>query len=104
MITPLHGYTLIIEDRTDSLASHGKLKESGFVNPNEKNIGVTGVVYATSPYEWKCDQCGRMQNCAPVKEGDKVVFSKFVAEHLDDVKERLRSVPTDAILGIINDS
>jgi hypothetical protein len=93
MIRPVPGITFIIEDVEDGLTQEAR--DMGLVSATQRNVGVTGKVYATNDEE-----------AFPV--GCRVIFSKFVAEQIcikdaegHDIKN-LRSVPTEAILGFID--
>lgn len=107
---PAPGYTLITEDKKESIKEGSKLKDIGF-QMDEKNAGVTGVVISSGRQEgilYRFYTLLFARNVRPLySKGQRVVFSKFIAEHLDDVEvngerlERLRSVPTEAILATI---
>lgn len=104
MIKPALGYAFIIEDTKELQDS--TLKEQGFVLSEEKPAGSTGVVYAINDSINKCKKCGEGVFITQFKKGDRVIFSKFVAEQIDlqadDIpKGRLRAVPSDMILGQI---
>lgn len=108
MIDPVKGMAFVIEDVQDAVTGHAALKDLGFTSSNEMKAGVTGVVYAVNDAPKKCESCGQ-HAVEPIglKTGDRIVFSKFVAEQiiLNDENgkpiERLKSVPIDAILAIL---
>jgi hypothetical protein len=96
MLRPSKGMALVIEDSKEIVAEGSKLKEMGFQSTEEKGAGVTGTILSVA------------ENDIGAKEGDRVIFSKFVAEHLDGVQdggkevERLRVIPIDCILAFID--
>lgn len=111
MIHPVKGMCFIIEDVQDAIAGASKLKESGFVqsDTHEQRSGVSGVVFAVNDSPKKCMSCGKCEmEPVGIKVGDRVLFSKFVAEQVsvkDDQGQeikRLKSVPLDAVLAILS--
>ncbi len=107
-IKPVEGMCFVIEDVHDGLTD--AVREMGFVSTAEVNAGATGVVYEISNGSRECEKCGAYAvPPPPVKKGDHIIFSKFVAEHIilhdGDGKEikNLKTVPVEAILGVIHD-
>lgn len=92
MLTPVKGMCFVIEDQLDFSSA----EEAGIIIPEiaKKNMGVSGRIYSVG------------ENGHGFTEGDRVVFSKFIAEqihyeHDGELVERLVAVPIDAILGTI---
>lgn len=110
MIHPVPGMAFVVEETVDVIGQASKLKEMGFTQSeaHEQRSGVTGVVFAINDSPRKCMKCGECEmQTLGIKVGDRVVYSKFVAEQVhiaaEDGKpvERLKSVPLDAILAVL---
>lgn len=109
MITPVPGMCFVIESVDELLAKDSKLKEIGFQQSeaHQRNIGVQGTIYAVNESN-KCPACGGKRSVVGFKPGDKVLYSKFIAEQISIKDEQgkeiknLRSVPVDGILAIIH--
>ena len=103
MILPTKEFVFVIEDKLSDVKEGSELQQIGFV-AGEKNAGTSGVVKAVPSSLWYMFRRGG--NKFGIKEGDRVVFSKFAAEQLDlyedgKLVENLLAVPLDAVLGFI---
>lgn len=92
-IRPAIGQAFVIEDSEDFSA----YEKAGLQIPDEarKGVGTTGKVYA-------------IQADAQFKEGERVIFDKFIAQDITLRDQngmeipRLRCLPIDCILGTIS--
>lgn len=105
MIQPTSGMSFILEDKQQAVKEGSSLAGMGFEATTDRLAGVTGVIYAINT-EKDCPKCGHSYDHLNLKAGDRVIYSKFVAEQIeyeaeDIPKGRLRSVPVDAILATI---
>lgn len=101
MIKPAIGYAFIIENTRE--LKKGTLSQEGFILSEKGLMGTSGVIYSING-DTCCSKCKK--SIPQFKEGDNVIFSKFVAEQIDidlpDVpRGRLRAVPVEMILGKI---
>lgn len=102
MITPASGYAFVIEDENDGLTEGARAL--GLVSAERRLAGTTGVLYSINDTK-KCPQCGFGEDSG-FKIGDRVIYSKFVAEQIDLIADdvprgRLRALPVDSLLGKI---
>jgi co-chaperonin GroES (HSP10) len=95
MIEPTAGQAFIVEDTKEDTTASGIV-----LNHKNKSKGAIGTIYAINP-SVLCPHCQELAQ-AQLKVGDHVIYSRFVAEHVE-LKEvqtngRLFCVPVDAIL------
>lgn len=108
MITPVPGMCFVIEDKRNDLAGRETLKEMGFVQSQAhvQRSGATGTILAVNE-ETLCPACGSKRSSVGFKPGDRIVFSRYIADQIDmkdengERIENLLSVPCDGILGFI---
>lgn len=98
---PSPSYALIIEDIKQDQTSFGLV-----LSHQTKYVNSVGTVYAIDG-KCPCPHCHAQFTRDDIKEGDRVIYSKFIAENIDyktpDMPEgRLMAVPIDAILAIIS--
>lgn len=97
---PAPGYCFIIEDTKKDIT------ESGLhVAHKTKEKGSIGTIYEVNG-DVICPHCQDSCSMDFFKKGDRVLYSRYVAEFIDyrepDMKEgRLFSLPTDALLAKI---
>ena len=102
MIRPAAGFAFVIEDENDGLTQAAK--DLGLISAQKKLAGTTGVLYAINDVT-KCPKCGEGGDSG-FRVGEKVIYSKFVAEQIDIVADdiprgRLRALPIESLLGKI---
>ena len=102
MIKPVKGTAFIIEDKTDSLSDSKSLREHGFQMTDEKNVGVSGIIYEVTNQD-PCKECGSFDE---FKKGDHVIYSKFLAEQIEykedgKLVENLKTIPVSGIFAFI---
>lgn len=98
---PSPGIAFIIEDEKADRTSSGL-----YLSHQNKSAGAMGVIYAIDG-SVICPHCQKWCKREDVKPGDRVLYSRFVAEHVEyresGMKEgRLFAVPVDAILAKIS--
>jgi len=98
---PNAGYAFIIEDKKEEVSSSGIILS----NKSENKAGI-GTIYEINQ-TILCPYCVKTIKHTLFQKGDRIIYSTFVAEHLDYKEEgmpegRLFSIPTDAILAQID--
>jgi chaperonin GroES len=98
-ITPL-GDRVIVRPLTD--AELGTVSASGIIIPDtaKKEKPEQGIVIAAGPGKWNED--GDVRIAMDVKEGDRVVFSKYGFDELKFDGNEYYIVAETSILGILN--
>lgn len=88
----------IIQEEKDSVSSSGIILE----NQNKRKAS-HGTIYSLNP-SVVCPHCTQQFDRKDLKEGDKVLFSRYVAEQveIDELKGKVvYSLPIDAVLAKI---
>ena len=105
MISPTAGLSFIVEDKQEAVKQGSSLAGMGFEATTDRLAAQTGIIYAINS-EKDCPKCNHHYDHLNLKKGDRVIYSKFVAEQIDyeaeDIpKGRLRAVPVDSILATL---
>lgn len=109
MIDPVPGMAFVIEDKQEVVAKDSALGKVGFSESeaHQRNVGVMGTIYAVNESHL-CGACGKKCKAVGFKPGQKVLYSKFIAEQIEYKDEAgnqikdLRSVPVNGILAIVS--
>lgn len=101
MLQPSPSMAFIIQDMQDSQTA------SGIVLTAEKRKTGQGTIYAVN-CDVVCPHCTQRFDRKDLKKGDKVLFSRYVAEQIEYDGDGLKgkivwSIPLDSILAKIND-
>lgn len=101
MLAPSPGMAFVIQDMEDTVHS------SGIILSKEKRKSGQGVIYSVNT-DVICPHCTEKFNRKDLQEGDKIIFSKYVAEQIEYEGDGLKgkivwSLPVDSILAKIND-
>jgi len=101
MLLPSPSMCFIVQEEKESVS------ESGLVLAHQnKRKASHGVIHSINA-EVHCPHCSEKFNRKDLKEGDRVIFSRYVAEQIeydgDGLKGKvLFSVPLDAVLAKIS--
>lgn len=102
-LSPTQGLAFIIEDKKETTTKSGIV-----LALKNDNVGAMGRIHSINPVSY-CPHCSKEYKRDDLKVGDHVVYSKFVAEHVEiqEVEKehggRLFSCPIDSILAVIHD-
>lgn len=102
MIVPSPSMAFIIQEEKEQVSASGIIVETG-----KKGKASHGVIHAINT-KVVCPHCTQKFDRKDLKAGDKVLFSRYVAEQIEISEEGLKdkkvyAVYLDAILAKIND-
>lgn len=99
MLIPSPSMCFIIQDEKEDVSASGIV-----LNHQNKRKASHGTIYALNTTV-TCPHCTQQFDRKDLKEGDRVLFSRYIAEQveIDDMKDKaIFSLPLDAILAKIS--